>query len=398
MLSSARLETRCFQREAELETREQELYTLGLPLGEPLLGSWTHHSPLPTLCTPTDNSTSTLSKVPCILGVDEAGRGPVLGPMVYGICYCPVAERERVASLGFADSKALTETQRDQLFDRLNQSDQGKASVGWAVRVLSPQDLSQAMLRRAKYNLNAIAHDTTMALIRETLQRGIHVTEVYVDTVGPPDKYQAKLSRAFPSIQFTVTKKADSLFPIVSAASICAKVVRDAVLRYWRFVEDALPLGDEDEFHQDLCSTQEPLVNQVPSESSWPKTFGSGYTSDPYTVDWLKKNLDPVFGYPNLIRFSWSTCTKRLEDDGVDVVWPPPDEPTAATLPSKTTRTRSTVAQSKLPISHAGTQGVFRHQRTSATASVIPDVGRSRLRNAKFFDDRHLRSVTAAVL
>ncbi|KAJ1659613.1 hypothetical protein IWQ61_001334 [Dispira simplex] len=398
MLSSASLETRCFQRGSELETREQELCTLGLPLGVPLLGSWTHHSPLPTLCTPTDNPIPTPSKVPCILGVDEAGRGPVLGPMVYGICYCPVTERERMASLGFADSKSLTETQRDQLFDRLNQSNQGKSSVGWAVRVLSPQDLSQAMFRRAKYNLNAIAHDTTMTLIRETLQRGVHVTEVYVDTVGPPDKYQAKLSRAFPSIQFTVTKKADSLFPIVSAASICAKVVRDAVLRYWRFVEDALPLGDEDEFQHGLCFTQKPLISQVSSESSWPKTFGSGYTSDPYTVDWLKQHLDPVFGYPNLIRFSWSTCTKRLEDDGVDVVWPPPDEPTPNSFSSKITRTRLTVTQSKLPTSHADAQGVFRHQRTPATASVIPNVDRSRLRSAKFFENRHLQSVTAASL
>lgn len=45
-----------------------------------------------------------------------------------------------------------------------------------------------------------------------------------MDTVGPADKYEHKLSQRFPGIQVTVRPKADSLFPVVSAASICAKV------------------------------------------------------------------------------------------------------------------------------------------------------------------------------
>lgn len=48
--------------------------------------------------------------------------------------------------------------------------------------------------------------------------------KVYVDTVGDAEKYGAKLSQRFPGVKFVVAKKADSLYPVVSGASIVAKV------------------------------------------------------------------------------------------------------------------------------------------------------------------------------
>ncbi|KAL1914318.1 uncharacterized protein VTP21DRAFT_9011 [Calcarisporiella thermophila] len=255
-----------------------------LPFCRPgILTSYTHHSPQPT---------GLKVNAGCVLGVDEAGRGPVLGPMVYGICYCPVVWKEELDKQGFTDSKKLTETQRDSLFEVvLKNSDM----MGWGVRVMSPQDISSGMLGRNKYNLNEQARDTTVNLVREVIESGINVVEMYVDTLGSPEAHQAKLSSVFPGIRILVTKKADEKFAIVSAASICAKVTRDWVLRNWVFAERGL--------------------------ENFSREFGSGYPSDPNTIAWLQSNMDPVFGFPSLLRFSWATCEKLLEE-AVKVTWP----------------------------------------------------------------------------
>lgn len=233
---------------------------------------------------------------PCWLGIDEAGRGPVLGPMVYGICFSPLSQKEKFGEMGFADSKTLTEEQRESIFDKMLETEN---MMGWMVEVLSPTFISNSMLRRSKYNLNALSHDCAIRLVALALERGANIAEVYVDTVGDPDKYQAKLKEIFPSIDITVAKKADALFPIVSAASICAKVTRDKAVKSWRFQEK---LNTED------------------------LEYGSGYPGDPKTKNFLKDNMDYVFGFPQFVRFSWSTAAVILEKDGAPIKWEDDDE------------------------------------------------------------------------
>jgi ribonuclease H2 subunit A len=71
-------------------------------------------------------------------------------------------------------------------------------------------------------------------------------------------------------------------------------VTRDAILENWEFVEQVDGISRE---------------------------FGSGYPSDPKTVEWLRESMDRVFGFPGIIRFSWSTCSKLLEERAVAVQW-----------------------------------------------------------------------------
>nr|XP_034195104.1 ribonuclease H2 subunit A isoform X1 [Osmia lignaria] len=226
---------------------------------------------------------------PCQLGIDEAGRGPVLGPMLYGISYAPLSMKQLLVDLGCADSKSLTEEKRDVIFDKICEK---RDKMGWAVEAISPNFIANSMYRRSKTSLNEVSMTSAIELTKKIIEAGAWISEVYVDTVGRPEKYQAKLEQIFPGIKITVAKKADSTYPIVSAASICAKVSRDHAIRAWQFLEGSIA-----------------------------KEYGSGYPNDPDTKNWLIQNVDPVFGFPQLVRFSWSTAEKILEEKALSVEW-----------------------------------------------------------------------------
>lgn len=256
--------------------------------------SSTYHLPIP-------QAIEQNMKEPVVLGVDEAGRGPVLGPMVYGISYCLKDYQEHLKKkYGFADSKTLKDSTRQELFKLIDEENHElQQNVGWATCTMTAKDISNGMLRSVlgagSYNLNEQAHDTTIQLIKDTIARGVNLQEVYVDTVGPPVTYQAKLKKIFPSIDITVTKKADSIYPIVSTASVVAKVTRDLNLQWYN------------KNHETLQG----------------HTIGSGYPSDPNTSRWLTSNVDKVFGWNHgLIRFLWQTAKDALEkNNGARVIY-----------------------------------------------------------------------------
>jgi ribonuclease H2 subunit A len=236
---------------------------------------------------------------PVQLGIDEAGRGPVVGPMVYGCCFSPISHAAIVSKAGFADSKQLTEPRREALWEELSsESGRENLKIGYIVNILSAESISGQMLRRTPHNLNAISHDAAISMIRKVMAAGAKVEEVYVDTVGDAEKYEKKLKNLFPSIRLIVVcPKADSIYPIVSAASVCAKVMRD------RSVANITSIMKENECVKNRIAELE---------------LGSGYPSDERTKEWLRRALDKVFLYPSIVRFSWDTVT-QLAGNGASV-------------------------------------------------------------------------------
>jgi ribonuclease H2 subunit A len=229
-----------------------------------------------------------------IMGIDEAGRGPVLGPMTYGAAFWS-PDDDSLIPKGFNDSKVLTGDTRSALFDKTLKTPQ----IGFLLRILHASEISRNMLRTEPYNLNAMSHDAAIEMIRAVLDAGVKIDTCYIDTVGIASNYQSMLERVFNGlgIRFVVEKKADAKYVQCSVASVVAKVARDRMMESWRWAE---PHYEAEGGHE----------------------FGSGYPSDPKCKQWMEKNLaDRVFCYPSLVRFSWGPAKDAIKNDGVVVEW-----------------------------------------------------------------------------
>ena len=157
---------------------------------------------------------------------------------------------------------------------------------------------------------------------------------MYVDALGPSIPYQTYLSILFPTLSITVKPKADSLYTIVSAASVAAKVTRDAWIEGWVY-EEARPCSairvatdpyniDSTGGHVLVKGSEEPMGSGYPSGEigTWFVTeFPALTTADPQTQAWLKLALEPTFGFPSLVRFSWATAKIILDKVGHPVQW-----------------------------------------------------------------------------
>lgn len=147
-----------------------------------------------------------------VMGVDEAGRGPLAGPVAVGVVLAPVRFDISNHFPGVADSKVLTEKKREEIYELLVEESK-KGSVRFCVRFASASQIDKMglskALRGALYNgVRALAPEA--AGVRILLDGSLHAPEEYV--------------------QETIIR-GDASEPIISLASIAAKVRRDRLMR-----------------------------------------------------------------------------------------------------------------------------------------------------------------------
>ena len=235
-----------------------------------------------------EKATTDWEKDTIILGIDEAGRGPVMGPMVYACAYWKEEYDENIRKkFKFNDSKALKPEEREKMFEQIKSHPN---IIRYELIVLPSDYISKEMLKREKVSLNQISQDSAKKLIKMARDKKANIRKIYVDTVGPSDYYQHLLEASLgdKTIKVTVQPKADATYECVSAASIVAKVTRDK--------------------HIEVIEKED-------------KDCGSGYPSDPKTKEWLKNNYDNVFGFGREVRFSWKTVDNMFKENNNKCEW-----------------------------------------------------------------------------
>ena len=137
--------------------------------------------------------------VEILCGIDEAGRGPLAGP----VCAAAVILDPKRPIEGLNDSKQLSEKRRDALAPLIRER-----AIAWAVGWASVEEIDEFNIRQANFR----------AMKRAFAGLGVRPTHALVDGKDPPPL----------ACEITCIIGGDALEPCISAASILAKTVRDA--------------------------------------------------------------------------------------------------------------------------------------------------------------------------
>ncbi len=199
-----------------------------------------------------------------VLGIDEAGRGCVLGDLVIAAFAADDPDEASLRAAGAADSKVLTPAKRLE----------ARQALGLLGRV----ELRRVDARTIDgANLNALEEAAIVDLITV-----LRPDVVRLDALGHPatlPRLRMRLQAALPPDlrpEWTIEPKADATFAVVGAASIFAKTLRDELL-------DEIRGGFGD--------------------------LGSGYPSDPKTRAWLSGWSKSGAPWPPFVRTRWATIT-----------------------------------------------------------------------------------------
>ncbi|MBC5793117.1 MAG: ribonuclease HII [Nanohaloarchaea archaeon] len=208
-----------------------------------------------------------------VLGVDEAGRGPVIGSMFIGGFMVEEEKLEEVENIGVKDSKKLSDKKRERLAEELREMGEP------FLKEITASEIDEL---RELMSLNEIEIQGFTDVIERS-----DADKIIVDLPEPDgDRFIRKMKKELPSRfqdrDFTAEHEADDNFPIVSAASIIAK------------------------------SARENHVDELKSKYGY--DFKSGYPHDKPTINFLEKFVDEKGQLPEETRESWSTAERILKE------------------------------------------------------------------------------------
>jgi len=207
-----------------------------------------------------------------VAGVDDAGRGSVLGPLVIAGVLMREEDLKKLVDLGVKDSKLLSPKRREKLVEEIK-----KIALKWHVVKLSPSEIDKVVnFGRKLHKLNRLEAQA-MAKVIEELRPDVAYVDAS-DTLAERFKQHILECLKF-RVEIVSEHKADRKYPIVSAASIIAKVERDKAVEKIK------------EKHGEV---------------------GCGYITDPKTLKFLRECIKKYDGYPDFVRKSWKPA-KRLK-------------------------------------------------------------------------------------
>lgn len=211
-----------------------------------------------------------------ICGIDEAGRGPVLGPLVVaGVTY---DDEKKLNNLNVKDSKKLTPKRREFLAKQIKET-----ATAYEILVIPAQDIDDM---RKIMTLNEIEVNGFIKIIKK-----LRPQICFVDSADINEERFGKNILSGLSFKFEIISKhkADDIFPVVSAASILAKTRRDNEVRI--------------------------IADELEKKISLP--LGSGYPADPITQKFIRSWLNKYEKLPPHTRHSWKTAQNFLREKNI---------------------------------------------------------------------------------
>ena len=204
-----------------------------------------------------------------VVGVDEAGRGPVLGPLVIAAVAIDAAGAKKLEALGVKDSKLLSADKRLEIFEQM-----GEIITDYRVQVIEASAIDLTLSSHSS-NLNWLEADTAASMINEIEHNKVIVDCPSRNIDSFKDYFVNKLTNKKATI--IMEHKADLNHISVAAASIVAKVIRDMEI--------------------------ENIKSEVGID------FGSGYMSDSLTVSFLNECFET---HDYIFRRNWASYQQRV--------------------------------------------------------------------------------------